>query len=363
VDDAVERFSLSSLLERNPHRISGGEKQRLALATAWLASPDVLLLDEPTSYLDPDERDRCVSFVRELHRAGVTVVWATPGGDDIREASRVVYVAGGEVQFDGPAGEFAVEAGERGFDVLPSNGMSHSLDTAAAAAGCGIRPQGPSVEEPVISMDAFSFAYDQADVFRDVSGEIRALEAVGIAGKNGSGKSTLLSLFGGVLEPTRGRIRRKYAKPVEKKGDRLEQGVFYLFQSPERLFFAETVFEEVAFGLKSLGVRRGELSGRVADALSHTGLAPDVFIERSPFSLSLGEMRRLAFAIAFALRPKLLLLDEPASCLDSAGRKILGELIGTLKSGGSTVVIASHDIPLLRRTADRCLASGDGRLV
>jgi energy-coupling factor transporter ATP-binding protein EcfA2 len=225
------------------------------------------------------------------------------------------------------------------------------------------RPPGePCVEENVISMEAFSFAYDDIEVFHSVSGEIRALETVGIAGSNGSGKSTLLSLFGGVLEPTGGTIRRKYRKPVEKRGGRPEQGVFYLFQSPERLFFAETVFEEVAFGLESLGVSRHDLSRRVGDALSSTGLDPEAFIERSPFSLSLGEMRRLAFAIAFALRPKLLLLDEPASCLDAAGRRILVELIGALRSGGGTVVIASHDVPLFHHTADRRLAIDNGRL-
>ena len=363
VAEAVERFSLGSLLERNPHRISGGEKQRLALATVWLSDPDVLLLDEPASYLDTSERERCVGFVRELNRAGVTVVWATPGGDDIRDASRAVYLSAGEVCFDGPAEDLEGEARARGFDVLLLDGLSPARgETVVNAEATAARARRSSAEEIVISMDACSFAYDEVEVFRGVSGDIRALETVGIAGKNGSGKSTLLSLFGGVLEPTGGKIRRTYRKPVEKRAGCPEQGVFYLFQSPERLFFAETVFEEVAFGLKSLGVNRGELARRVDDALSRTGLAPGVFIERSPFSLSLGEMRRLAFAIAFALRPKLLHLDEPASCLDTAGRKILGGLIEASRSGGSTVVIASHDVPILHRTTDRCLTINNGRL-
>jgi energy-coupling factor transport system ATP-binding protein len=363
IAEAVERFSLDFLLERNPHRISGGEKQRLALATVWLSDPEVLLLDEPASYLDAAERERCVGFVRELNRAGVTVVWATPGGDDIRDASRAVYLSAGEICFDGPAEVFEKEARAKGFDVLLFDGLSPArgeaiVQGADVAASVGR----PSTGRIVISMDACSFAYDEVEVFRGVSGDIRALETVGIAGKNGSGKSTLLSLFGGVLEPTGGKIRRTYLKPVEKRAGRPEQGVFYLFQSPERLFFAETVFEEVAFGLKSLGVNRGELARRVEDALSRTGLAPGVFIERSPFSLSLGEMRRLAFAIAFALRPKLLLLDEPASCLDTAGRTILGGLIEASRSEGSTVVIASHDVPILHRTTDRCLTINNGRL-
>jgi energy-coupling factor transport system ATP-binding protein len=363
IADAVERFALGSLLERNPHRISGGEKQRLALATVWLCDPEVLLLDEPTSYLDPEERERCVAFVRELNGRGASVVWATPGGDDLREAKRVVYLSGGEVRFDGPAGVFEKEARAKGFEVLLSDSDSPTRKEGVVHGAEAIsRDRRSASEEIVVSMDTLSFAYDDVEVFRGVSGDIRALETVGIAGKNGSGKSTLLSLLGGILEPTGGKIHRAYTKPVEKRAGRPEQMVFYLFQSPERLFFAETVFEEVAFGLKSLGVGRGDLARRAEEALSCVGLDPRLFLERSPFILSLGEMRRLAFAIAFALRPKLLLLDEPASCLDVSGRRVLGELIDALRSGGSTVVMASHDVPILHRTMDRCLTIENGRL-
>ena len=208
IADAVERFSLGALLERNPHRISGGEKQRLALATAWLAGPDVLLLDEPASYLDPAERERCVGFVRELHRAGVTILWATPAEEDIREASRVVYVSEGRVRFDGPVREFLAAAGEGGFDVVPSGGMSPAAREISALGGDGSpRPAGPSLGDTVISMEELSFAYGETDVFRGASGQILEFETVGIAGNNGSGKSTLLSLFGGVLEPTGGKIQ------------------------------------------------------------------------------------------------------------------------------------------------------------
>jgi energy-coupling factor transporter ATP-binding protein EcfA2 len=353
---AVERFSLHPFLDRNPHRLSGGEKQRLALATVWLSDPQVLLLDEPASYLDAEERARCVSFTRELNRGGVTVVWATPGGDDLTDAGRVVYLENGGIRFDGPADRFVGEARSKDLDVLLPDAESAPSPAVASrfAAGYG---------ERFVTMHSLSFRYDEADVLRQVTGEIRSREAVGIAGRVGSGKSTLLSLIGGVLEPTAGTIHRWFTKPVEKRNGRREQAVFYLFQSPEKLFFAETVFEEVAFGLKSLGVARGEWAGRVRGALSRVGLAPESFLQRLPFSLSLGEMRRLAFAIADALRPKLLLLDEPTSCLDAAGRRMLAELIGKLRSEGATVVTASHDADMLRRTMDRCLTIEDGRLI
>jgi len=178
----------------------------------------------------------------------------------------------------------------------------------------------------------------------------------------GRGKTTLLSLIGGILEPSGGKIRRSFRKPVEKRNGRREQIVFYLFQSPERLFFTETVFEEIAFGLTSLGIPRGEHGSRVKESLSRVGLDPDAFSERSPFSLSLGEMRRLAFAIADALRPKLLLMDEPTSCLDLAGRSVFDELVAARRSEGAAVIAASHDIKAIGRM-DRCLKIENGMLV
>jgi energy-coupling factor transporter ATP-binding protein EcfA2 len=213
-------------------------------------------------------------------------------------------------------------------------------------------------------MRSVSFGYGEHEVIRGASADVLEREVLGIAGKNGAGKSTLLSLASGVLDPSRGTIERRYTRAVSKRREgAAEQNVFYLFQSPERLFFAESVLEEVAFGLKSLGVPRGEIEKRAADALERVGLDPSVFLDRSPFSLSLGEMRRAAFAMAFALSPKLLFLDEPASCLDRAGRRVLADLVDALRSRGSTVVVASHDVPYLRATTDRCLTIENGNLV
>ncbi|MEE9269936.1 MAG: ATP-binding cassette domain-containing protein [Candidatus Krumholzibacteria bacterium] len=366
IREATERFSLNGFLDRNPHRLSGGEKQRLAMATVWLADPDVLLLDEPVSYLDRRGRERCVEFVKELNQSGVAVLWATPGGEDIQPSSRVVYLEAGEVRFEGSTADFRAEAERRslsgtGVDdavwesTLPANWTAPSARVGGPPVGTtGEKERATSRRadaQRVLSLRNVSFAYDTAKVLEDISLEVRAGECVGITGPNGSGKSTLLSLMSGVLRPTGGTIERD-SKP---RRERNRQDVFHLFQSPERLFFAETVFEEIAYGLRSLGVPRSDIPDRVAEALSRAGLEPKKFLNRLPFSLSFGEMRRLAFAIAAALDPRLLILDEPASCLDAAGRRILYRMTEGALEAGRAVVIASHDVNTLAPVAGHYL--------
>jgi energy-coupling factor transport system ATP-binding protein len=360
IDEAVERFSLERFLDRNPHRLSGGEKQRLAMATVWLSDPAVLLLDEPTSYLD-DRRMACVEFIRELNAQGVTIIWATPGGDDVLAARRVVYIDGGELKFEGNPSQLFDAAGRDQFDCLfPSKHRQ-----LVRATGSENRVNGPSrgitgdeATAAVLRMESASFAYEDDEILHDITLSVRAGDGMGVTGLNGSGKSTLLCAMSGILQPKTGQIFRLYKKAVEKG----EQKIFHLFQNPERLFFAESVFEEVAFGLKSLGLDKRELPMRVTQSLSHVGLSPDGFLHRSPFSLSFGEMRRLAFAMALALKPMLLVLDEPASCLDAAGCSVLAELIGRLREGGSTVVIASSVLAGIPPGSNRRITLDDGRI-
>jgi energy-coupling factor transport system ATP-binding protein len=332
---AIDQFSLSEFLDRNPHRLSGGEKQRLAFATVWLSSPRMILLDEPTSYLDDVERERCLQFVGDLHRAGVAVVWATPTTAGLPGDRRLVYLEGGRITYDGAAGEFHQKE-EDGEDVAPS---------------AGPRSPTPRLGGAVVALRSVDFGYDDRPVFTDLSMELREGESAIVAGRNGAGKSTLLGLLGGVLKPSRGRIDRMYRRSVESG----RQNVFFLFQNPERLFFAETVSEEIAFGLKALKIPAKEMARRIDQALAHVGLPPEHFRERMPFTLSLGEMRRLAFAITLSLDPRFLLMDEPGSCLDAAGWAVLRRVLEQFRREERAVVVATHDRARFSRVMDRVI--------
>jgi energy-coupling factor transport system ATP-binding protein len=326
ISAAIERFELGEFLARNPHRLSGGEKQRLALATVWLEAPDVLLLDEPLSFLDDVMRERVISFVREMNASGTAVVWATPGGEDVELAHSAMVLREGHLA----TRPLPVEPARR-FDA-PARVMHRST---------GER----------VKFDAVSFSYDKRRVIERAHMLVTGGQRITVTGRNGSGKSTLLLLAGGAIAPSSGRITRR----VE------ERGVMYLPQSPERLFFAETVMEEICFGLERRGLSIETARQRAEEALNRAGLDAGHFAPRSPFELSFGEMRRVAFAIASALDPDLLLLDEPASCLDARGRDVLDSLVRHAAERGAGVIIASHE----RRGAlecDRTLELRDGAL-
>jgi len=326
-EDAVRRFALAGLLDRNPHALSGGEKQRLALATVWLESPTVLLLDEPLAYLDAETRDRVVAFVEELNRNGTAIVWTTPG-DEVPHARARVSLLDGRAQGDTARAPVTARAVARRRPEVPPR------DTATLVA----------------ATDA-AMGYRDLPVLTGVTLAIARGECVGVVGRNGAGKSTLLLCLGGALDPSGGTVVRD--KTVR---------VAYLPQNPERLFFSETVEEEVMFGLERQGLGREEARARAHAALNDVGLDSNALADCSPFHLSAGEMRRVALAVAVALAPDLLLLDEPASGMDRAGLSVLERVIERACASGSAVVLASHDEGLLA-ACNRVLTVADGRVM
>lgn len=222
-----------------------------------------------------------------------------------------------------------------------------------------------------IELDNIHFVYQQGTPFAsvalsDVSLAIRPGERIGVTGAVGSGKSTLLELLAGLKPPASGRVRHDGRELGGRRRRRVKPrpgSIGLALQSPENCLFESTVLADVEFGPRNLGLAAGEARARAEAAMVSMGLAPARFSRRSPWSLSTGEQRRVALAGVLAMRPEVLLLDEPTAHLDPATRQeLIGRLLEVNADTGATIVMVGHDMDEMARFAERLIILEDGRL-
>jgi len=206
----------------------------------------------------------------------------------------------------------------------------------------------------------------ETEVLKNINLKIDKDEFIGLIGHTGCGKTTLIQHFNGLLTPTSGKI---YVEGVDlsKKGVNLKlvrQKIGLVFQYPENQLFEETIDQEVSFGPRKLGLPEGKIKKRVREALKMVDLDYSLYAERSPFSLSGGEMRRVALASILSIRPKMLILDEPTANLDPRGRdNILYEIKKIHNNFGMGVVLVSHNMEKVAETVDRLLVMHRGEII
>ncbi len=379
VAEVLEELGLASFARALPHRLSGGEQQRVALAGVLAPNPDLLLLDEPTAFLDPPGKARVWEAVRGVRRAGRTVILVTHDMEEAVFADRVVVLAGGRLLADGPPPvvlgraelreeghllpPFAtlLEKAFRARGMEPPSLAEEASPDADDASGAG-RP-GPDPGEVLLEARDLSFGYGAPGGGRVVGGvslRLRRGERVLLVGANGSGKSTLLSLLAGLRTPDGGEVLCGGTPLREAPAGLRAARVALAFQQPERQLFGETAAEDIAFGPRNLHLAEAEVSLRVAEAARRANL-PASLLERSPFRLSGGQQRRVALAGILALRPAVLLLDEPADGLDPSGaRALLEEVTSLAGEEGTAVLVASHAVPEQAAAFDRVLVLRGG---
>ena len=223
--------------------------------------------------------------------------------------------------------------------------------------------------EPIIRIEHLTHTYSAGTPFQrsaveDVSLDIMPGEFLGIIGHTGSGKSTLIQHLNGLLRPTQGRIlldgKDIWAEPKKIRQVRFQVGL--VFQYPEYQLFEETCYKDIAFGPKNMGLDEAEIDRRVHEAADFVGLDP-ALLERSPFELSGGQKRRVAVAGVMAMRPRILVLDEPAAGLDPEGRDdILSEVKEYHKKTGTTVLLVSHSMEDIAKYANRVLVMSNKKI-
>lgn len=364
VDEALAWARLESARQRPPHLLSEGEKQRLALASALIRRPGLLLLDEPTSRLDPTARAHFLdSVARDRSERGTTIVQSTHHQRDLHHVDRVVALAEGRVVFDGPPSERPSSLRLLG-DFPPAAAAAPVVPTSSPeppdppdspdSPDPPDSTQPPATSEPIVRLSGVSVLADTAPrpLLQGISLELTANERLGVVGDSGAGKTTLLSVAAGLLLPTTGTV-------VHAGNDRSRVGL--VFQEAERAFFEPTVLEDVMFGARNRGLSEPDARTAAELALTQAGLDPGSFGGRSPETLSGGEARRAAIAGILVNDPALMLFDEPTTGLDVDGFDSLHGLLDDLANRGRGFVIASHEREWLASRVPVLLMLAEGR--
>jgi len=392
VDEFMEVMEISHLKNRLTFAISGGQKQRVSIASNLVMLQEVLILDDPTTDLDPVGKAEIVSTLGRLQREiGKTLLVIEHDLTDLIElANRVIVMEDGRVVHDGSPSEVF----SRSYDDVVRLGvnlpqhveMVHALSRSGvqvpvlpvvkeeafavfkefveAHPGLLVEPQrlGPPGGEPVVSVRDLEFSYDPgAPILRKLSFDIRRGEFVAIIGANASGKSTLVNNLVGLLRPDGGQIIVNGHDTRETKVADLVSDVGYVFQNPDHQLFANTVEDELRFSLRVRVLSAEEVERRIADTLGIVGL--EGLRDRHPFSLSRGQRQNLAVATALIHDPKLILLDEPTTGQDRRNLSGLLGMLSRLNQEGNTTIMITHDMDIVAAYATRVIVMADGQII
>ena len=383
VEEALDTVNIAGLRFRRHHELSGGEKQKVAIASVLALHPDVLVLDEPTSELDPQSAEEVLRLLERLNdELGITVVLVEHRLDRVVHlVDRIIVMNEGGIRTDGRPREVMKNDGlgpgtppvirlmqrlrEKGleFDELPLTVKEARLKLQKALGKVNTtRPADEhAAKDPVMNIDRMWFSYGDRTALRDISMTVNRGEFIAVMGRNASGKTTLVKHFNGLLRPGKGRITLDGVDTSRYSVDELSRWIGYVFQNPNDHLFADTVEEEVAFSLKNRGVAPEEIEKSVERMLQRFKLTE--YRKSYPRSLSGGEKQRLALASVLVTGPRIIVLDEPTRGMDFALKQELTGFLTDYCRDGNAVVMVTHDVETVAECADRVVLLSEGRVV
>lgn len=401
VHEALGVVGMREHEQADPADLSGGQQQRVAIAGALAMQPRILLLDEPCAMLDVAGHRSIMQTIERLNRLGITIVHITHFMDDALAANRALVLEQGKIAFDGTPSELFANPDrvrELGLELPHAEGGAAKTTTPGEHANTTPDPTSISVAAPApssanpapvapIVFENVSFSYASARnprkrfrntraasaptrargplALNDISFSAMPGSITAVVGHTGSGKSTTAELACALKLPLSGSVRINGIDTADlSRRKELRRYIGYVSQLPERQLFAETVFDDVAFGPRNLGISEKEVSYLVHKALEAVNLKPNTnLLRRSPFSLSGGQQRSVALAGVLAMNQPILVLDEPMAGLDPQGRSHVRALLHQLKDAGSTLFMVTHSMDDVAELADQVIALDHGALV
>ena len=380
-DDVLERLGIAAFRDRNPFDLSGGQMQRVAIASILVLQPDVLILDEPTSQLDPAGSEEVFRVVEKLADDGITVIMIEQKIDKIAKYSdKILLLDDGKAISYGSPSEVFSESEEHG--VMPpaplriakdlgfrkDDGSYPATEDDAVTLMNGKvsfadenETESTENTEEIFRLENLSFHYQEGhDVLRSVSLSFDK-RPTAIIGQNGAGKTTLAKLMKGLLKPSAGTILFKGEDTKDRTAASLSSSIGYVFQNPDDQIFKPRVLDEVMFGPVNIGMNKEEAAKKAIEALRlvHLEKAKD----RNPYDLDLHERKMVALASVIAMDTAAIILDEPTIAQDDSGKEMIASIISELAAQVKLVISILHDMDLVATAFKRVIAMADGAMI
>ena len=382
-DETLKMLGIYDFRDRNPFDLSGGQMQRVAIASILVLHPEVIILDEPTSQLDPAGSDEVFKAVERLTEEGITVIMIEQKIDKIAEYSdRMILLDGGKLIADGTPDEVLSREDLDAYGIIPpasvriskalgyKDGQGFYPATADKAVKLlsgkiqfkqHIEDDKTTQSSERVSVQNLSFHYHEGlDILHDFSLSLDG-RTTAIIGQNGAGKTTLAKLLKGLLKPSEGKIILDGNDISSSTAASLASSIGYVFQNPDDQIFKPKVIDEVMFGPLNIGMNDKDAKESAMEALSMVNLASAS--ERNPYDLDLHERKLVALASVIAMDPDVIILDEPTIAQDDSGKQLIQKIIRELRDNGKLVISILHDMDLVAASFERVIAMAAGSVI
>lgn len=364
-DEALKFLKIFHLRERETFTLSGGEKQKVALAGVLAMRPSILLLDEPLASLDPASAQDALDTARFLADQGMTILMVEHRVEDVLriQPERVMFMSGGEIRYLGSLSGLSKVVDYREVKLRAEEIMERARqDPPPAEIKILPKVSGRGAEEePLVRFEDVAFGYESdVEVLHGINLEIRRGDVIAVLGPNGAGKTTFVKHAIGLLKPKKGRVLVNGRDTREASVAQIASTLGYVFQSPSHMLFAPTVREELSFGPKNLHHSKEQIEQEVKEALRIVNLSDKE--QDPPLALSFGQQKRVSIAAILAMQSRILVMDEPTAGQDYQNYMNFMDSILQLPSF-EAILFITHDVDLAVIYANRVLIVNDGRLV
>lgn len=363
VDSALEQLKILHLRDRETFNLSGGEKQKVALAGVLAMEPSILLLDEPLASLDPVSARETLMAVRELADQGMSVLMVEHRVEDVLgiDPDRVLFMHDGKIRYLGDP-EGLIKVVDYHEVKLPAEMVIKRAAQDPPPPALDVLPGIEDGEElkHLVRFDNVSFHYEkESEVLHDINLTIDQGDVIAVLGPNGAGKTTFVKHAIGLLEPVSGDVLVEGLSTKKASVAQIAQTLGYVFQSPSHMLFAPTVYKELSFGPRNLGHSEEEIEKEVKEALQIVNLEDKE--EDPPLSLSFGQQKRVSIAAILAMRSRILVMDEPNAGQDYQNYMNFMDSILQMP-GFESILFVTHDVDLALIYANRIILVADGSI-